>query len=763
MRPLPYKNPDQLVTILHYRDNPVSVANYIDWRDQSTSFEAMAAADYWTPNLTGVDPPEHLWGLQVTQNLLPMLGVQPLLGRLFVVGEDKNGAEHEVILSYGLWQRRFAGDQNVLGKSITLNGELFNIVGVMPKEFKFAPFWATRAELWVPDAFGDRIHSRGGNSLRIFARLKPRVTIAQARAEIDAITTRLEHQYPGTNRHVVVTPLMENAVGEVKAPLLVLLGAVGFVLLIACANVAHMLLARSASRQKEIAVRAALGAPRSRLIRQFFTENLLLASIGASAGLLLAIWGTRIMIAASPANIPRLATVSIEARVMLFLLGVTLLTSLVFGLVPAGRTTSLNLSDTLKESSRGGSENAHRNKLRSFLVASEFALALMLLIGAGLMLRSFFALQSIDPGFNPHNVLSMVVSVAGSKEADVNRRPLFYRDVLARIRALPGVESAGGINHLPLAGDLWGWPFTIEGRPKSLPGESPSEVYRLVTPGYFETMRLPLLRGRYISMTDDLTAPGVVIINERAASRYWPGADPIGQRISFDDDKAGAPTWLSVIGIVKNAKQEDWSSPIYPEVYLAAFQNRQYLEEAGSHMAYITLVVHTSGDPGALTSTVKNAVWSIDRNLPISEVLTMDGVVADANAQPRFEALLLGVFAFVALVMAAVGIYGVMSYSVSRRTHEIGIRISLGANRYDVLRLVVLQGMVLALAGSAGGIAGALLLSRLMTKLLYGVAPTDPLTFVAVVLILLLVALFATYLPARRATKVDPMIALRYE
>ncbi|MGC1483957.1 MAG: ABC transporter permease [Candidatus Acidiferrum sp.] len=763
LRPLSYKNSDQLVTILHYRDNPVAVANYIDWRDQSRSFEAMGAADYWTPNLTGVDPPEHLWGLQVTQNLLPMLGVQPLLGRLFVIGEDQKGAEHEVILSYRLWQRRFASDRNVLGQSITLNGELFTIVGVMPREFKFAPFWATRAELWVPDAFGDRIHDRGGNSLRIFARLKPEVSLAQARAEIAAITARLEQQFPATNRHVVVTPLMENVVGEVKAPLLLLLGAVGFVLLIACANVAHMLLARSATRQKEIAVRAALGAPRSRLVRQFFTENLMLASLGASAGLLLAVWGTRVLIAASPANIPRVETVSIDARVVLFLLGVTLLTSLAFGLAPALHSSTLNLSGTLKEGSRGSSEGIRRNRMRSFLVASEFALALMLLIGAGLMIRSFFALESVDPGFNPHNVLSMIVSVAGSREADADRRAIFYWELLANVRRIPGVQSAAGINHLPLAGDLWGWPFTIEGRPKPRPGESPSGVYRIVTPGYFETMRLPLVRGRDIAASDDIHAPGVVVINERAARTYWPEADPVGQHISFHDDKADSPTWLTVIGVVKNAKQEEWTGPIYPEVYLAAFQNREYLGEGGAHMAYITLVVRTLGDPGASASVVKNAVWSLDHDLPISEVLTMDGVVADANAQARFETVLLGAFAILALVMAAVGIYGVMNYSVSRRTHEIGIRISLGASHNDVFRLVVKQGMVLAFVGSAAGIAGALLLSRLMIKLLYGVPPTDPFTFVGVALLLATVALLATYIPARRATKVDPIVALRYE
>ena len=762
LRPLAYKDPDRLVTILHQGSDPVAAANYIDWRDQSRSFETMSAAQYWSPNLTGSDPPEHLYGLQVVQSLLPMLGVEPLLGRLFVSGEDQKGAEHEVVLSYRLWQRRFAGDRSVLGKAVTLNGEAYTVIGVMPREFKFAPFWATRAELWVPLAFGEGIHNRGGNSLRIFARLKPGVPLTQARAEMATITTRLERQYPGTNRDVVVTPLKENVVGKIETPLLVLLGAVGFVLLIACANVAHMLLARAAARQREIAVRAALGARRGRVIRQFLTESLLLAAMGAAAGFLLALGGIHALVALSPANIPQVETVAMDARIVLFMLGVTALTSVAFGLAPAMQASVVNLTGALKEGGRGGSDGIRRNRLRSFLVASEFALALMLLIGAGLMIRSFMALESIDPGFNPHNVLSMVVSVAGSKEAELNRRGIFYRQLLDRVRTLPGVESVGGINHLPLAGDIWGWSFAIEGRPKPRPGEFPMGVYRIAMPGYFRTMRLPLVRGRDIAATDDASAEGVVIINERAAASYWPGEDPIGKRITFDGD-SNPPTWLTVIGIARDAKQNDWAAPPYPEVYLAALQNRDFLGDAGSHIAYITLVVRTAGDPGALANTVKNTVWSFDRNLPVSEVLTMDAVVADANEGPRFEMLLLAVFAAVALALAAVGIYGVMSYSVSRRTHEIGIRLSLGASRADVLRLVVRQGMALALAGSLAGMVGALLLSRLMTNMLYGVRPTDPFIFAGVATVLGLVALVATYVPAWRATRIDPMTALRYE
>ena len=762
LHPLAYKDADQLVTILHGGNGPVAAGNYVDWRDQSKSYTAMGAAEYWSPNLTGVDNPEHIRGLRVTQNLFPMLGATPELGRLFVEAEEKAGAEHEVILSFGLWARRFTRDSGVIGKTILLDGAAYKVVGVMPQEFHFAPFWATHAELWVPLAFGERIQNRGGNSLRIFGRLKAGATLAQARAEMATITARLEQADPGTNRDVTVTSLKEKVVGKVAAPLLVLLGAVGFVLLLACANVAHMLSARAAGRQNEIAVRTALGAGRMRMIRQFLTENLLLAGMGGAVGLVLAFWGTRVLVAMSPANIPRVETVTVDGWVVLFLLGITALSSIGFGLAPALQISAVNLSDTLKENPRGGSEGVQRSRLRSFLVASEFALALVLLIGAGLMVRSFFALRSVDPGFDPHHVLSMVVSVTGSKEAAVGNREIFYRQLLEKVRTLPGVESAGGINHLPLAGDQWGWPFTIEGRPKPRPGEDPVGVYRIATPGYFETMKIPILRGRAISATDNGSAPGVVVINERAAQSYWPGEDAIGKRISFDANSEN-PTWVTVIGIVKDAKQGDWAAQPDEEIYLAAFQNRQFMESPESHSAYITLVARAVGDPAALTGAMKETVWSFDRNLPISEVLTMDGVVEEANAQPRFEMLLLGIFAVVALVLAGVGIYGVMSYSVSRRTHEIGIRVSLGASRRDVMMLVVRQGMVLALIGSAAGMVGALGLSRMMTSLLYGVKPTDPLIFAGVTVLLMVVALAASCVPALRAMRVDPMVALRYE
>jgi predicted permease len=760
LRPLPYRDPGGLVTVLHTGANPVAPANYADWRDQSHSFEAMAAAEYWSPNLTGSDPPEHLNGLHLTANLLPMLGIPPALGRVFVSGEDREGAEHEVVLSYRLWQRRFAGDPRVLGQAIRLNNEAYTVVGVMPREFQFAPFWATRAELWAPLALGGRIHSRDANSLRIFARLAPGVTLAAARSEMALTSARLEARFPGTNRGVRVTPLKENVVGPIEAPLQMALGAVAFVLLIACTNVAHMLLARTSERQKEIAIRTALGAARSRIVSQMLAESLLIATLGGVCGLVLALWGTRALVALGPRQLPRLDTVAVDGRTILFLAAATLLTALLFGVAPAFRAAAVGLSGAMKEGGRDGSGSVRRNRLRNLLVASEFALAFLLLIGAGLMVRSFAALQSIDPGFDPHHVLSMVVSVAGSAEAEPHRRELFYRQLLERVRQLPGVQTAGAINHLPLAGDIWGWSFLIEGRPKPKPGELPAAVYRIAMPGYFETMRLPVLRGRPIAEQDDSRAPGVVLVNQRAAELYWPGHDPIGQRINFGNTP---PIWLTVIGIVKDARQDEWAAPAQPEAYLAALQNREFLEAPGAHFAYLTLTVRTAGNPADLAPEIKRTVWAFDRNLPISEVLTMDQAVADANAQPRFEMLLLGIFGAIALALAAAGIYGVMNYAVSRRTHEIGIRMSLGATRASVLGMVIRQGMTPAAAGAVAGAMGARLLAHALEKILYGVQPGDPLTFGGAAAVLGLTALLAVAAAARRAMRIEPVAALRQD
>jgi len=762
LKPLPYRDSDRLVVILHNDNNPVAPQNVVDWRDQTHSFTDIAAAEYWSANLSGTEQPENVLGLRLSAGMFPMLGVQPLLGRTFTAQEDVPGNDRVAVISYGLWQRRFGGDRAIIGRQVSLDGNPFTIVGVMPRSFQFAPFWATHAELWVPLGLAARAKNRGGQSLRAFARLRPGVTFEQARADLGAVTARLEREFPGTNKNVTVQSLKHKVVGDIETPLLVLLVAVAFVLLIACANVAHMLLARAAFRQKELAIRTALGATRQRIIAQLFVESVLLALAGGAAGLLLAQWGVRALIASSPAIIPRVASVTIDQRVLLMTLLITATTSIVFGLLPALRAARVDLVEAFKDGDRGTTESQQKHRLRSTLVASEFALALVLLVGAGLMIRSFSALRSYDPGFDPRNVVTMTVSLAGTKLDVPSARSPFFTDALTRVRAIPGIESAGYINHLPIAGDQWGFPFAIEGRPKPKPGESPVAAYRVVFPGYFHTMRIPILRGRDVSESDRLDAPRVVVVNEFIAKKYWPGQDAIGKRITLDDS-----TWTTVVGVTKNTVREQWAAPPEEEMFLPFAQQASFLTNSASRFSYLTLVARASCDRGsecdaaALATPIANAVRGIDRNVAISAVQTMSAVVGDATAESRFYVVLLGTFAAIALALAAVGIYGVMSYSVSRRTHEIGVRIALGAEPSSVLRLVVGQGMRVAAVGAGVGVVAAFALTRLMSKLLYGVAPSDPITFVAVIAVLCGVAVVASYLPARRATRIDPLSALR--
>jgi predicted permease len=762
LRPLPYQDPSRLVTILENDDRPVAPGNVADWRTQNHVFEDIGSAESWTANLSNSGQAESVEALRVSPNLFPMLGVQPLHGRFFGADEDKTGNEHVVILSHGLWQRRFGSNPDIVGRPITLQGQPFTVVGIMPAGFQFAPFWVTKAELWVPLALGPRAASREGQSLRAFARLKPGVSLEQARSEMATITARLEQQFPGTNRNITVQLLKDKVVGDVRPALLVLLAAVSFVLLIACANVAHLLMARGAARQREIAVRAALGAKRWRIIRQFLIESLLLALLGGAAGLLLAFRGLPLLTALIPASLPRAGSITLDARVLLFTAAISILTGVVFGVVPALHASDVNLRDALQEAGRGGGETLRHNRMRSVLVSSEFALAFLLMIGAGLMVRTLIALHAIDPGFEPHHVLSAVVSVAGSEEAQPQKRFPFYEQVVERVAALPGVESVSAINHVPLAGDAWGFPFSIEGRPPSRPGESPNALYRVVLPGYFRTMGLTLLGGRDISGTDSMEAPGVVIVNQRMARTYWPGEDAIGKRITLDDS-AKNPNWLTVIGVSQDAKQDQWTAAPRPEMYLPLLQSREYLNDTSSHFEYITLVVRTAGQPAAIANDIKAAVAALDKNVPVSAIETLDDAVADLNAQPRFESWLLGSFAGLAILLAALGIYGVMSYSVSRRTHELGVRIALGAGQGDVVRLVVRQAMTLALIGASCGLVAAVALTRLMSSFLYGVRPFDLPTYLVSAAAISGVALVAGYIPARRATRINPVTALRSE
>jgi predicted permease len=768
LAPLPLGNPDRLVAILHHGDHPVAPANYLDWKRRATSFAQMGAAEYWTPTVVGDGIPEKIQGLRLTIDALALAHVQPALGRLFAPREDDPGREYEAVLAWGFWQRRYAGDQHVLGRSITLDGREYRVVGVMPQGFDYPLFWAHGVQLWAPLALGARSASREGQSLRVLARLGRDVSLSRARAEMSALAAALEREYPGTNRDVTVTPLRDLVVGDVRPALLVLFGAVGFVLLLACANVAHMLLARASARERELTIRTALGASRGRLVRQLLTESLLLGGAGGLLGLVLAGWAVRALIAAGGTGLPLADTIGLDGRVIAFTALVSVATGVVFGVAPALRASRTRLAEALRETGRGTAGGVRQHGLRDLLVASEFALALVLLAGAGLAIRTFVALRDIDPGFDPRGVVTMVVSYTGSSVGSPERRVPFIDELLTRVRAVPGVARASAINHVPIVGDLWGAPFFVEGRSLPKPGDVPSATYRVVLPGYFATMGIPIRSGRDITATDRLDAPLVVVINDYMAKRYWPAESPIGKRIALDRPGATTP-WYTVVGVAKNVVRSDWAAPPAEELYVPWLQEKQYLTSNGPHVGYMSLVVrancaaHGPCNASALAPALRNTIWSLDPNLPVADVRTMDQVARDATARPRFTLMLLAVFAAVALILAGMGVYGVITYAVSSRIHEIGVRLALGAEPFAVVRMVVRDGMSAALIGAGVGVVAALLLTRSMSTFLYGVRPSDPLTFAAVSLLLIGAALIATYLPARRASRTDPLLALRAE
>jgi predicted permease len=760
LQPLPYKDADRLVMVWEdasqqgFPHNSTTPANFIDWREQNRVFEGMAAIGRESFNLTGVGEPEKIDGRRVSANLFDLLGVEPHLGRAFLPEEDRPGAGRVVILSYGLWQRRFGSDINIIEKPLTLNGEIFTVVGVMPPRFQFP---SREVEVWVPIAFDSReAANRGRHFLEVIARTKPGITLQEAQAEMDAIAARLQRQYPDTNTSTssAVISLHEQVVGDIKPALLVLLGAVGLVLLIACANVANLLLARAAVRQKEIAIRIALGAGRLRLMRQFLAESVLLAVLGGGVGLLLALWGVSLLKAFIPQNISQAQAVTVDAKVLGFTLAVSLLTGLIFGLAPMTQASKFDLNETLKEGGRDSGAGSRGNRIRGLLVITEVAISLILLVGAGLLINSFMRLRHIDPGFRADNLLTMRIVLPQLKYADHRRRSAFYTDLIRRVEALPGVQSAAVTNWIPLVlqGDTVG--ICIEGRPDPGPAERPDVVTRVVSPHYFATMGIELLQGHEFGEQNRVGSRPVVVISETMARRLWPGEDPVGKRIT-----PGRPdnpdNWCEIIGVVKDVRQFQLDADPKPQMYFT-------YEQAG-FFAPNHLVVRTNVEPQSLAATVRGTVWEIDKDQPVSNISTMEEVLSESVARQRFSTLLLGIFAAVALVLAAVGIYGVMSYSVAQRTREIGIRLALGAQSRDVLKLVIIQGMRLASVGVTVGLIGALALTRLMRSLLFGVSATDPLTFGAIAFVLTGVALLACYVPARRATKVDQMIALRYE
>lgn len=754
LKPLPFAEPDRLVWMfgnIRNGSNRASVAplDYLDYRQQNSSFEQFAAQVSFPAgiNLTGNGEPERLKAGAVTGNYFQALGVQAALGRTFLLENEKPGNDQVTVISNALWQKRFAGDPGIVKKTITLDGKPFQVLGVMPPTFSLPQ----SAEIWVPLNFDSSpgMKQRKAHFLRPIGKLKAGVTLAQAQADLDVVAQRLEQQYPDTNKgwNLRLVSLREQLVGNTRPTLFILFGAVGFVLLIACANVANLLLVRAAGRQKEIALRTALGAGRFRIIRQMITESVLLALVGGAAGALLAMWGVELLVSMSAGSIPSTAHVKIDATVLGFTLLISLLTGVLFGLAPALRTMKVNLIDSLKEGGRGGSEGARRNRTRSALVVMECAVAVVLLIGAGLLIRSLIRLQNVSPGFEAQNVLTMRIELPRDKYDGPEKPANFFAEFENRLAGLPGVESVGLVSELPLSGQPNDMPYTVEGRPPTSPNQSYDDDFRRVNRHYFEALKIPFLRGRNFTDQEVRQGAKVLIISELLARQTFPDEEPIGKRLvmSFGNQA------FEIIGIVGDIRHRELESEPRAAMYMPVYERA------------MNVVVRTKGEPGALSAAVRKEVQGLDPDQPVADLKTMEQWLDTAVAAPRYRTGLIALFALVALILASTGIYGVMSYSVTQRTHEIGVRMALGARRFDVLQLVVRQGMGLVIAGVVIGLLTAIGVTRLMSSLLFGVTAKDPLTFVAVAAVLTIVAFIACYLPARRATKVDPLEALRYE
>ena len=760
LRPLPYKNPDQLVVIwenathLGFPKDTPSPANFLDWRQQSTLFEGMAAFAERSFNLTGVGEPERLDGRRVSANLFEMLGVKPIVGRTFVPQEDQPGAK-VVLLNESLWKRRFGGDPGVIGRAVNLNGEPYTVVGVLPQTVRLPTPGNWRDQVWVPLAFpSEEAASRGAHYLEVIARMKTGMTLPKAQAEMDTIAARLAQQYPDFNarRGAVVTPLHEEIVGKMKSPLLILLGAVAFVLLIACANVANLLLARAAVRQKEIALRLALGANRARLTKQLLVESVLLSLVGGLVGLGLAYFGLNVLTRFIPQDVAQADTITIDAKVLLFTLAVAVITGLIFGLAPATQASHFNLNETLKEGGRDSGAGVRGKRLRNSLVIAEVATSFILLVGAGLLINSFVHLRTLDPGFRADHLLALNVDLSEVKYPDTQRRTAFFEEVTRRVRTLPGVQSVAVAGNLPFTYNGDSTLIAVEGIPDPPIDQWPDVIYRTVGPGYLATMGIPLVRGRDFNDQDTLDTTPVVVISEKTAKRYWPNEDPIGKRLKTGATASDVP-WRTVIGLVKDVRQNDFIAEPKMQMYFSYRQVKDLVANA--------LVVRTSVDPLSLATSVRNTIWAVDKDQPVANIDSMEHIVAGAVARQRFSMLLLAIFAGLALVLAAVGIYGVMSYSVAQQTREIGIRIALGAQRGDVLRMTVKEGLKLVGVGLLIGLISAFVLTRVMESLLFGISATDPVTFGIICVVLLIVATLASYIPALRAATVDPMVALR--
>jgi putative ABC transport system permease protein len=756
LRPLDYPDPDRLVIVREtqlpkFPEFSVSPPNFIDWQKQAKSYEYLAATTGASMNLTGEGEPQRLIGVKATAHYFDVYGVKPILGRMLLPEEDAVGKNHVVVLSYGFWQRVFGGARDVAGRSVQLNGEPYQIVGVAPYGFGVA----SKVDVWTPMAFKPdetANDARGGHYLTVYGRLKPGVTFTQAKAEMEVIAAQLAVQYPDPQKGwgIFMMPVQDYSVRDVKPVLYTLLGAVGCVLLIACANLANLLLARATARHREISIRAALGAGRGRLVRQLLTESVVLAICGGVAGIILARWGLDALLALAPTSLPRITDIHLDSGVLLFSLALSVVTGLAFGIAPALLAARTDMNEALKQGTRGSTEGGVRGRLRSALVVVEVVFALVLLGGAGLLARSFIQLAHVDPGFNPENAILLRLSLPQRKYAQPEQQTAFANGLLERLKALPGVQAVGLTHSMPLVGD-YVLGFIIEGRPALDPSEQPSTNYYAITPDYFRAMGIRLIRGRVFTPQDDAKAPRVAIINETMARQYFPNEDPIGKRVHITN---GPETWREIVGIVADIKQYGVDK---------ATSAQSYEPFAQVPFTSLNVVIRTSSSPTAVLGSLRPAVYAVDKDQPVGTIRPLEEIMAESIARQRFAMTLLTVFSGVALVIAAIGIYGVMAYNVVQRTGEFGIRMALGAQQRDVLRLVLVQGGKLIGFGLAIGLVATLAASYAMRSILFNTSTYDPLTLMTITLVLAAVALVACFFPANRATKVNPIEALRTE
>jgi predicted permease len=759
LRALPYSDAGSLAMVWEdasfagFPRNTPAPGNFFDWKQQNRVFTDMGASWDASFSLTGGSVPEEIFGRLVTWNLFRVLGVAPILGRDFTAEENMPNRGYVAILSHALWRQSFGSDPQIIGKQIELDSEKYTVVGVMPQGFEFPD---RAAGVWVPLAFtNEQAANHYRHFLQVVARLKPGITLAQANANLEAISRNLAEKYPDSNKHInaFAVPLRQDRVGNIRLAIYVLLGAVGFVLLIACANVANLLLARAAGRQSELALRMALGAGRNRILRQLLTESLLLAACAGTLGILCSFWGSAFLARLVPDGVPLASGSGIDARVLIFSVCVSMATGVLFGIMPALRLSRLNLSDTLKQAGRAGL-GSRGKRTRDALVIVEVALAMILLTGAGLMIESFAKLRSLQPGFNPENVLTLRVPLPDPKYPDLAKRTAFYDQVLERVNRVPGVVAAGFTTWVPLTNRGGSTGFTVEARPAPAQGDFNDANLRVISKDYIRAMGMALKAGRLFTGDERQNSPLVILINEKMAHQFWPGENPLGQRIKLSG-YAGDYPWITIVGIVSDVHQMGLDVPPRSEMYVPYSQYEYFAPRY--------LAVKSAGNPLALATAVRDQIWAVDKDQPVADVMPMQTIVDEELAPRQMQATILGGFGGLALILASLGIYAVLSYAVAQRTQEIGVRMALGAQPADVLRMVIGQGLALSFAGVGIGFAGALALTRVLGSLLYDVSATDPTTFVGVAMLLSAVALLACYVPARRAMRVDPMVSLRYE